>query len=41
MTECKLCEPGFACPEMGLMITGEPCLAGYFCTGGAIERNPV
>lgn len=39
--ECIACEPGYYCPTQGHVKPYDQCNAGYYCSGGSIEANPV
>lgn len=39
--ECIACEPGYYCPTQGHIKPYDQCNAGYYCSGGSIEANPV
>eukprot|EP01135_Chromosphaera_perkinsii_P006890 Nk52_evm45s621 gene=Nk52_evmTU45s621 len=39
--DCTQCTPGMFCASTGLNAVSGQCDAGYVCTGGSKEKNPV
>ena len=40
ITDCKQCQPGYACTKIGLDKPDKPCNAGYICRGGSDSPSP-
>ena len=41
LADCTICPPGEFCAQSGLSAPNGSCLAGYYCTNGSEEANPV
>nr|XP_006821768.1 PREDICTED: multiple epidermal growth factor-like domains protein 10-like [Saccoglossus kowalevskii] len=39
--ECPLCDPGYYCPNPGLVTPFDECTAGHYCELGATTPNPT